>query len=226
MPTLPFSRGSTDPAPEPETSSDASPTRRLVLVAGVVTLAVSVMLLLVPRLLSGGSSDRPVTPVGALSRAPSPSSPTPSASVEPPPDFSNVTVRNPFETRYDAAAPTADKGVTPVPTSQPTHQPPSQRTHQPTYQPPQPAPSSTSRPGGHTSISMRGAPSPDGQTYQVRFRVDGSRLYTVRVGDTFAGTLRLRSVQSDANGVLSATVRYGTRTPFDIRPNQTVTLRG
>ena len=95
--------------------------------------------------------------------------------------------------------------------------------------------SSTSDPSGstaaadstrHSTVKLIGSPTNSGTTYSATLRVDGSAAYTVKVGEAFADTLRLRSVHSDMTGALYATVQYRGATPIDVPIGHTVRLQG
>jgi hypothetical protein len=105
--------------------------------------------------------------------------------------------------------------TTATPTATPSTSPTTRRTTPP-----------PSDPNKHSFVTLISSPTRSGSTYKATFQVDGKRTYTVNVGGTFAGSLKLISVHSDIHGVLYATVQYRTSTPFDIAAGHTVPLSG
>ncbi len=240
MPKLPFFAGGSDSIANDSSASSSS--KRLLLTVGLGVLGLLVLLVGVPKLLGGSDEAGPIAVATHSVRPVSPRpSPSPSDGVQAPTDYRNVVVRDPFTVQYadtsgaSATSPGQSTSTTnpqPSPWSAPSTPSYSGGSSGGTTTPTTPTPTTpttptTSKPKTstkHTSLTARGAPSAYGSTYRVRFVVDGVKSYTVVVGDSFAGSLTLRSVHSNASGVLYATVQYRNRVPFDIVAGQTVKL--
>lgn len=254
LPSLPFLRGSGDPAPPDGVAADvaASDVSRRRLLAGIAVAGTAVLLLL--GYLFFGRSSAPATTLGSGVGTPRSTPLTSGASLaatgSPTPTVAgtiaaqNAVARDPFQVLYPnstgagtsagtgtggdtgSGSQPPDKGSGTNGTTGGGGTPSPTATVTPTTTPTTRTTPPPTDATRHSFVTLISSPTRSGSTYKATFQVDGRGTYTVNVGGVFAGSLKLISVHSDIHGVLYATVQYRTSTPFDIASGHTVPLSG